>query len=76
MSAAEKPTSHFDAMADYTAVTMFTFRRDGLNRTLKAVERMPCSGGYHFKGLVVFITANFACSHLAPHSQTNGARLV
>jgi len=58
MSAAEKPTSHFDAMADYTAVTMFTFRRDGLNRTLKAVERMLCSCGYRFKGIFIFITYN------------------
>ncbi len=73
MSAAEKPTSHFDAMADHPAVTMSTYRRDGLNRALKAVERMPCSGGYHFKGLVVFITANFAFRHLSPHSQANSA---
>ena len=68
MSAAEKPPPHFDAMADHPAFTMLTYRRDGLNRTLEAVERMACSGDYQFKGLVVFVTANFALHHFAPHS--------
>ena len=69
MRAAEEPLAYFDAVADHPAFTMLTYRRHGVNRTLEAIESMPCSGGHQVKGLVVFVTTNFAFRHLAPHSQ-------
>ena len=46
MSATEESTAHLYAVADDSAFAMLTNRRDGLNGTLEAVERVPGSGRY------------------------------
>ena len=46
MRATEESTAHLYAVADDSAFAMLTNRRDGLNGTLKAVERMPGAGRY------------------------------
>jgi hypothetical protein len=63
---AEKVTANFYSMPNYSALAMFTNGGDGLNRTLKAVEYMPCSCSYQLKTLVVLVPANFACCHIPP----------
>ena len=76
MSTAEEATTHFDPLTDDSALAMFANRRDGLNRTLETVERVPRSGRNQFESLVIFVPANFAFRHWAPHSQANRAELV
>jgi hypothetical protein len=66
MSAAEKAAAYFHAVADHPALAMLADGRNRLNGTLEAVERVPCPGSDQLESLVVFITANFACRHLAP----------
>jgi hypothetical protein len=46
MSATEESTAHLYPVADDSAFAMLTNRRDGLNGTLEAVERVPGSGRY------------------------------
>jgi hypothetical protein len=67
MSTAEKSAADFHAMADHTALAMLADRRDGLNGALKAVESMPSASRNQLESLVIFITANFAFRHMAPH---------
>jgi len=61
MSAAEETAAHFNAVTDDSTFAMSTNRRNGVNGALKAVKRMPRSSRDQFKGLVIFIAANFAC---------------
>src|SRR5258707_9706551 len=49
---------------------MLALRRQGMNRTLEAVERMRLAIHYHLKSLIIVIAAGFACRHFAsftPH---------
>jgi len=46
MRATEESSAHLYAVADDSAFAMLTNRRDGLNSTLKAVERVPGAGRY------------------------------
>jgi hypothetical protein len=66
MSTAEKPAADFHAMADNTALAVLADWRDRLNGTLKAIERVSCTGGNQLEGLVVFIATDFAFGHLTP----------
>ena len=68
MSTAEKLAANLDAMANHSALAMLANRRNRLNSTLEAVKCMPRSGGDQLESLVVFVAANFASGHLAPHS--------
>jgi hypothetical protein len=70
VSTAEKATANLHPMANHSALAMFANRRNCLNRTLEAVERVPCSGGYQLESLVVFVTAYFAFRHVAPQLLT------
>ena len=66
MSAAEKSATDLHAMTDYFAVAVFTNRRNCLNCTFEAVERMPRPSGDQLQSLVVVIATNFAFRHFAP----------
>jgi hypothetical protein len=63
MSTAEKATANLYSMAYHSALAMLTNRGNGLNRTLKAVERVACARSDQLESLIVFITANFAFRH-------------
>ena len=63
MDAAEDFSSLLHAVTDDPAVAMRADRCQRVDRTLEAIEGMMLSGNNHFKGLVIFIFTNFACSH-------------
>jgi hypothetical protein len=63
MDAAEDLSVCFNAVSDDSAVAMRTNRRQRVYRALEAVERVMLAGNDHFKRLVIFVFANFACSH-------------
>ena len=50
-------------MPDNSALTVWADRRQGMDRTFEAIKCVMLSGYDHFKRLVIFILANFACSH-------------
>jgi len=45
------------------AIAVRAYRRERMDRAFKAIECVMLSGYDHFKRLVIFIFANFACSH-------------
>jgi hypothetical protein len=63
MNAAEDLSVSFNAVPDNPAVAVRANRRQRMDRALKAVERVVRPVNDHFKRLIVFIFANFACSH-------------
>ena len=63
MDAAEDLSVRFDAVADDTAVAVGTNRRQRMDRALEAIEDVTLSAHDHFKRLVIFVLANFACRH-------------
>ena len=63
VDAAENLSLRFHAVPDDSAVAMRTNRRQRVYRALEAVERVMLAGNDHFKRLVIFVFANFACSH-------------
>src|SRR5207253_1896647 len=63
MDAAENLPVCFNAVPDNPALTMGANRRQRMDRALEAVERVVLPANDHFKRLVIFIFANFACSH-------------
>jgi hypothetical protein len=63
MNAAEDLSVSFNAVPDNSAVAVRANRRQRMDRALEAVERVVRPVNDHFKRLVVFIFANFACSH-------------
>jgi len=58
--AAEKAAANLHAVANHSAVAMFTNRRNRLNRTLEAIECVSRPGCYQLESLVVLVTTNFA----------------
>jgi hypothetical protein len=60
VSAAEKAAANFHSVTNYSALAMFTNRRNRLNRALKAVKCVPRTGSSQFEGLVIVIATNFA----------------
>jgi hypothetical protein len=76
MSTAEKLAANLDAMPYHSALAMLANRRNRLNGTFEAVKCVSRSSGDQLEGLIVFITADFAFRHLAPHSWWNRAGLV
>jgi hypothetical protein len=65
MGAAEKTATYLYTMAYHSAFAMFANRRNRLNCTLEAVERVRCTRSDKFEGLVVFVAADFALCHFA-----------
>ncbi len=63
MDAAEDFSSLLHAVTDDPALAVRANRRQRVDRALEAIEGVMLSGNDHFKGLVIFIFANFACSH-------------
>jgi hypothetical protein len=63
MNAAEDLAVSFNAVPDNPAVAVRANRRQRMDRALEPVERVVRPVNDHFKRLVVFIFANFACSH-------------
>jgi hypothetical protein len=63
MNAAKDLSISFYAVADYAAVAVRTNRCQCVNCALEAIEGVMLAGDDYFKRLVIFIFANFACSH-------------
>ena len=63
MDAAEDFSSLLHAVTDDPAVAVRADRCQRVDRALEAIERVTLAGYDHFKRLVIFIFANFACSH-------------
>jgi len=53
----------FNAVSDDSAVAMRANRRQRVDCALKAIEGVMLPANDDFKRLVIFIFANFACSH-------------
>jgi hypothetical protein len=63
VDAAEDLSVCFDAMSDDSAVAMRANRGQRVDRALEAIEGVMLPANDDFKRLVIFIFANFACSH-------------
>lgn len=63
MNAAEDFAVGFYTVTDDPAVAMRTNRCQRVDRAFEAIECVVLSGYDHFERLVIFILANFACSH-------------
>jgi hypothetical protein len=53
----------FHAMPNDSAAAVRANRRETLDRALEAVENMTFSANDNFKGLVIIVSADFACGH-------------
>jgi hypothetical protein len=53
----------FHPVADDPAVAVRANRRQRVDCTLETIEGVMLAGDDYFKRLVIFIFANFACSH-------------
>jgi len=62
VDAAEDLSVGFNAMPDNPAVAVRANRSQRVDRAREAVERVALSTNDHFKRLVIFIFATFACS--------------
>jgi hypothetical protein len=63
MDAAEDLSVGFHPVANNTAMAVRANRRQRVDRALEAVKSVTLAGEDYFKRLVIFILANFACSH-------------
>jgi hypothetical protein len=63
MNAAIDLSVRFHAVPDDPAIAVWADRRQRVDRTFEAIECVMLSGYHHFERLVIFIFANFACSH-------------
>jgi hypothetical protein len=63
MNAAINLLIGFHTVTDDPAFAVRTDRRKRVDRAFEAIECVMLSGYDHFKRLVIFIFANFACSH-------------
>jgi hypothetical protein len=63
MDAAEDLSVSFHAVSDNPAMAVWADRRQRVDRAFETIECVMLSGYDHFKRLVIFILANFACSH-------------
>ncbi len=63
MNAAEDLRVGFDTVSDNPAITMRANRRQCVDRAFEAVEGVVLAANDYFKRLVIFIFANFTCSH-------------
>jgi hypothetical protein len=63
VDAAEDLSVCFNAVSDDSAIAMRANRRQRVDCALEAVEGMMLPANDYFERLVIFIFANFACSH-------------
>ena len=63
MDATDDLSIGFHAVADDSAVAVRANRRQRVDRAFEAIERVMLAGHDHFKRFVMFIFANFTCSH-------------
>jgi hypothetical protein len=63
MNAAENFTAGFHAVPKDSTIAMRADWSQRVDRALEAIERVMLAGYDHLKRLVIFIFANFACSH-------------
>jgi hypothetical protein len=63
MDATENLSVGFNAVSHDPAVAMRTNRRQRVYRALEAIEGVMFPANDYFKRFVIFIFANFACSH-------------
>jgi len=63
MDAAKDLSIGFHAVADHPAVAVRANRSECVDCTLEAIERVMLAINDYLKRLVIFIFANFACSH-------------
>jgi hypothetical protein len=63
MDATEDLSIGFHAVAHHPAVAVWANRRERMDCALEAIEGVTFAGKDHFKRFVIFIFANFACSH-------------
>jgi len=61
-AAIDLPISFHTVPHDPT-IAVWADRRQRVDRALEAIERVMLSGYDHLKRLVIFVFANFACSH-------------
>jgi hypothetical protein len=63
MDATENLSVGFNAVSHDPALAMRANRRQRMDRALEAIEGVMLPANDYFKRLVIFIFANFACSH-------------
>ena len=63
MDAAKDLSVGFHTVSHDSAVAVRADRRQCVDRTFEAIERVMLTGYDHFKRLIIFILANFTCSH-------------
>ena len=63
MDAAKDLSVRFHAVADHPALAVGADRRERVDCALEAIEGVMLAGNDYLKRLVIFIFANFACSH-------------
>ena len=63
MNAAEDFSVGFHPVPNDSTIAMRADWCQRVDRALEAIERVMLAGYDHFKRLVIFIFANFACSH-------------
>ena len=63
MDTTEDLSVRFDAVTNDTAVAAGANRCQRVDCALEAVEGVTLSANDHFKRLVIFVLANFACRH-------------
>jgi hypothetical protein len=63
MRTTEKPSANFGAVTYHFAATVFTGRRERLDRAFKAVEYVSRASRDNFKTLIVLVAANLAFRH-------------
>jgi hypothetical protein len=76
MDATEDLSIGFHAVSHDPAVAMGAHRRQCMDRTFEAIERVTLSGNNHLERFVIFILANFACSHTTILSQEAPSSVV
>ena len=63
MDATKDLSVGFHTVTDDSALAVRTNRCQRVDRALETIERVMLAGYDHFKRLVIFVFANFACSH-------------
>jgi hypothetical protein len=63
VDATENLSIGFNAVPDNPALTVRANRRERVDRALEAIEGVVLPANDYFKGLVIFVLANFTCSH-------------
>jgi hypothetical protein len=63
MDATEDLSIGFHAVADHPAVAVRANRRERVDCAFEAIEGVMLTGNDHFERFVIFVFANFACSH-------------